>query len=48
MGEREENLHALNMHKSDKISVPTQKAQFRIMLNYPGYPNYLKKSFKLE
>lgn len=39
--------HALNMHKCDETSVPTQKAQFRIVLNYPGYA-YLKTSFKLE
>jgi len=48
MGQREENLHAFNMHKSDETSVPTQKAQFRIMLNSPGYAYYLKTPFKLE
>lgn len=48
MGEREENLHALNMHKSNETSVPTQKAQFRIILKHPGYANYLKTPFKLE
>lgn len=35
MGESKENLYTFNMHKSDETSVPTQKAQFRIMLNYP-------------
>lgn len=42
MGERKENLYTFNMHKSDETSVPTLKAQFRIMLNYPGYAYYLK------
>lgn len=45
-GKRGES-HSLNMHKCDETSVATQKAQFRIVLNYSSYA-YLKTSFKLE